>query len=135
MFFRKKIIRLPLLVVGLLSACASKPQLYPNEKLKIVGKAASAKDVEECMKLADDYVSSGKWKKVAKSAGTGAAVGGAGGAVLGAFSHNILGGALFGGAVGAAVGGTSAALSPDQVKRNFTNQCLADRGYKVIGWE
>lgn len=124
-----------LLLALFLAGCASRPQLYPNEKLKTVGKDASAKDVDECMKLADDYVSSGKWKKVAKGAGKGAAVGGAGGAVAGAFSHNILGGALFGGAVGAAVGGTSSALSPDQVKRNFTNQCLAERGYKVIGWD
>jgi hypothetical protein len=117
------------------AACASRPQLYPNEKLKTVGKEASQNDIDECMKLADDYVSSGKGKKIAAGAGKGAAVGAAGGAVAGAFHHNALGGGILGGAVGAAVGGTSSALSPDQVKRNFTNQCLSERGYKVIGWE
>ena len=86
----------------LIQGCASRPQLYPNDKLKRVGKDAADRDIEECMKLADDYVSSGKGKEIAKGAGKGAALGGVGGAVGGAFHRNALGGALFGGAVGAA---------------------------------
>jgi outer membrane lipoprotein SlyB len=118
-----------------LVSCASRPQLYPNTKYKQVGKDAADKDVDDCMKEADDFVESGKGKAIARGAGSGAAVGGAVGAVAGAFSHNILGGALLGGAVGATAGGAHAALSPDQIKRNYVNQCLHDRGYKVLGWD
>jgi hypothetical protein len=38
-------------------------------------------------------------------------------------------------AKGAACGGAAGALSPDQVKHRFVNQCLADKGYQVLGWD
>jgi uncharacterized membrane protein len=117
-----------------LGSCASSPQIYPNEKLQKVGKEGAARDVKECTALADDYVS-GKGKQVASGAGSGAAVGGATGAVAGIFSHNLLGGALFGSALGAAAGGASGAVSPNQAKHNFIDHCLAERGYKVVGWD
>lgn len=117
------------------SACASRPHLYPNDKLKQVGKEQGDKDIEECQQLASEYMSSGQGKEIAAGAGRGAVVGGATGAVFGALTGNVGRGALFGGAVGAASGGAHAAVSPDQVKRNFVNQCLHDRGYRVIGWK
>ena len=120
-----------LLVIG----CASRPQLYPNKKLQSVGKEQADRDIDDCKKLADNYLASGKGKAIASGAGSGAVVGAAAGAVLGAFTGNLGRGALHGGAVGGAVGGTSAAMSPDQVKRNFVNRCLAERGYEVIGWD
>lgn len=126
--------RFSLALLCLLTACASSPQFYPNEKLNSVGKEGAERDTKECTALADEYVS-GKGKAVAEGAGKGAAVGGATGAVAGAFSHNIFGGALFGSAIGAVAGGTSKALSPNQVKRNFINHCLQERGYKVVGWD
>jgi hypothetical protein len=118
-----------------LASCASRPQLYPNSKFKQVGKDGAKSDVDDCLKQADEFLESSQGKEIAEGAGSGAAVGGAVGAVGGAFSRNILGGALFGAAVGAAAGGASAALSPDQIKRSFVNQCLHDRGYKVLGWD
>jgi hypothetical protein len=117
-----------------LAACASRPQLYPNEKLQRGGKEAADRDIAECEKLADEYMTSGKGKQIASGAGKGAAVGGATGAVAGIFSRNILGGALIGSAIGATAGGASAAVSPDEVERSFVNQCLTERGYKVMGW-
>jgi hypothetical protein len=122
-------------VLALASGCAASPQLYPNEKLKSVGRDAADKDIEACEKLADDYMTSGKGKEIASGAGRGAAVGAVTGGVFGIFSHNILGGAVVGGAVGGAAGGAGAAVSPDQVKRNFINHCLEERGYKVMGWK
>ena len=130
----KKTCCLILLLVGL-GACASKPQLYPNEKLKAVGKQAAKKDVDRCIAEANDYLESGAGKKIAKGAGGGAAIGAAFGAISGAFTGNLGRGLVRGSAIGAGVGATGAALSPDQVKRNYVNQCLAEQGYQVIGWD
>ncbi len=129
----KKIITLIAFVV--LCSCASKPKLYPNQKLKSVGKEVASKDIEKCMKDADEYMESSEAKRITKGAGSGAAVGAAMGAVLGAFSGNLGRGALQGGAVGAAGGGVGAAISPDELERRYVNQCLADQGYQILGWE
>lgn len=129
----KKII--PFLIVILsLVGCASKPQLYPNEKLKSVGKDRAAQDIEECTDLAENYLESSKGKQVAKGAGAGAVVGAAVGGAFGLLTGNVGRGLVRGGTMGAAGGAASGAVSPDQVKRNFVNKCLSERGYEVIGW-
>lgn len=119
----------------LLVSCASRPQLYPNAKLKSVGKEASQKDVDKCIADAEAYLQSSKGKQVAKGAGAGAVVGAAMGTVAGLFTGNVGRGLVRGGAIGAAGGGAAGALSPDQVKQRYVNQCLADQGYQVIGWD
>lgn len=124
-----------LLVLLVLVSCASRPQLYPNQKLKTEGKEASDKVIDQCIADADAYLKSSKGKKIAKSAGGGAAIGAAMGAVGGLFTGNLGGGLMRGGAVGAAAGGTVGALSPDEIKRRYVNKCLADQGYEVIGWD
>ena len=118
-----------------LSSCASRPKLYPNETLKAKGKEASEVDIDQCIKDAETYLDSSKGKKIVKSAGFGAAVGGAMGAVAGAFYGDIGGGAARGAAIGGAGGAVSGTLTPDQVKHRYVNQCLADKGYNVIGWD
>jgi outer membrane lipoprotein SlyB len=119
----------------IISSCASRPKLYPNQKFKSVGKEAAKKDVDKCIAEADDYLESSKGKKVAKGAGAGAAIGAAMGAVGGMFTGNMGSGLVRGGAIGAAGGGTAGALSPDQMKQRYVNQCLADKGYRVLGWD
>src|SRR5206468_10056057 len=68
---------LTLVLAGLLAlgGCASSqsPVLYPNAKLKQVGREQADRDIAECRKLAGDYVQSTAAKDVAK----GTAVGGA----------------------------------------------------------
>ncbi|MEA9357664.1 hypothetical protein SHI21_15650 [Bacteriovorax sp. PP10] len=117
-----------------LASCASRPKLYPNETLKAKGKEASEADIDQCLKDADTYLDSSEGKKIVKSAGFGAAVGGAMGAVAGAFYGDIGGGAARGAAIGGTGGAVSGSLTPDQVKHRYVNQCLADKGYNVIGW-
>lgn len=124
-----------LLVLIFLGSCASKPQLYPNEKLKQSGKAAAQSEVDHCMAEADDYLKSSKGKQVAKGAGSGAAIGAAIGTVAGLFTGNIGRGLLRGSAMGAAGGAVNGGLSPDQIKQRYVNQCLSDKGYQVIGWD
>ena len=123
------------LMLILLAACASKPQLYPNQKFKNVGKDKARKDINRCIADAEEYLESSKGKQVAKGAGAGAAIGSAMGAVSGMFTGNLGRGLLRGGAIGAVGGGAAGALSPDQIKRNYVNQCLADKGYRVLGWD
>jgi uncharacterized membrane protein len=124
-----------LFLILLITACASRPQLYPNTKLKSVGKEAAKKDIDRCIADADDYLESSKGKNIAKGAGAGAAIGAAMGAVGGLLTGNMGRGLIRGGAVGAAGGGVAGALTPDQIKHRFVNQCLADKGYQVLGWD
>jgi len=117
------------------SSCASRPKLYPNDTLKKRGKEASQKDIDQCLADADTYLESPTGKKMVKSAGAGAVVGGAIGAVAGIFSGNMARGAAQGAAMGGVGGAAGGALSPDQVKHNFVNQCLSEKGYRVLGWD
>ena len=125
----------PLLAFVTFFSCASRPQLYPNDKLKMMGKQAAKKDIDRCIADAEAYLESSKGKKIAKGAGAGAAIGAAMGAVGGMFTGNMGRGLVRGGAIGAAGGGVAGALSPDEIKKRFVNQCLAEKGYQVLGWE
>jgi uncharacterized protein YcfJ len=125
----------PIVLILTLTSCASKPVLYPNAKLKKVGKEASKRDIERCQDEADEFLESPRGKQILKSAGKGAIAGSAIGAVTGLLSGDIIGGALFGGAVGGTAGGVGEALSPDEIERRYVNRCLHNKGYEVIGWE
>lgn len=118
-----------------LVGCASGPQLYPNEKLKRVGKDQADRDIKECENMADNYLKSSKGKQVAKSAGAGAVVGAAVGGAFGLLTGNVGRGLGQGAVIGGAGGAARGAVSPDQIKRNFVNRCLAEKGYEVIGWD
>ncbi len=119
----------------LLVGCASRPKLYPNAKLKSMGKANAEADVDRCIADGDEYLESSKGKQIAKSAGAGAVVGAAMGTVAGMFTGNLGGGLVRGGAIGAAGGGAAGAVSPDQLKRRYVNECLGEKGYRVLGWD
>ncbi|MBT7608963.1 MAG: cell envelope biogenesis protein OmpA [Bacteriovoracaceae bacterium] len=124
-----------IIFVGLLGACASKPVLYPNQKLKKVGKEAGLEDISLCMDQSEKYIESGAGKRILKGAGSGSIIGAAMGAVSGLITGDVVGGLASGAAVGAVGGGASAAISPDQLRQAYTNKCLSDKGYKVIGWD
>lgn len=122
-----------------------RPVLYPNEQYRRVGDAAAARDVEDCMRLAEGYTSgSGGGSTVAKDAARDSAVGAATGAAVGAAGGAIYGNAGRGAAAGAAGGATAGLLSrlfrggsaqPDPIYANFVNRCLQERGYEPIGWK
>jgi len=118
-----------------LVSCASRPQLYPNDKLRSGGKEQSKIAIDECLAEADAYLESSKGKQVVKGAGRGAAIGGAIGAVSGFFSGNWARGAVSGAAIGGTAGGVSQAVSPDQLKQRYAEKCLSEKGYQVIGWD
>ena len=133
-----------LFVVGLISllfitGCAEKrPVLYPNYHLKQVGMSRADADINECIRLANEYVKDRAGerilKKTATNAAVGAAAGAAGAAVLG---HNVGKGAAAGAAVTGAATLTRGVLKsddPDPLFRRYVEKCLREKGYSVIGW-
>lgn len=138
------ILCLSLIVLG---CAAQRPVLYPNAQLKRAGTSAAERDIDQCMRQADDYVrSGGEGGKALESAGSGAAagavIGAAGGAAGGAIVGHAGTGAAIGAASGGAAGATRAAIhemfrkrGPSPVYKNFVNRCLRDKGYDPIGWQ
>jgi OmpA family protein len=134
---------IPLLVS--VAACAPRrPVLYPNEQMQRVGPQVAERDIDDCMRRADQYVSSGArgaqaTRDVAGStaigAGTGAAIGAVGGAVTGNAGEGAAVGAATGGTAGLLGGIFGASSQPDPVYVNFVERCLRERGYDPIGWK
>jgi len=133
--------------IAALVGCASqRPVLYSNAHLNQVGTTAAERDIELCMRTAEDYVASGgrtgkALEGAAVGGGTGVAVGAAagaaGGAIVGRAGTAAAVGAAGGGAAGVTRGlihGLSGRHDPDPVYRNFVNRCLRERGYDPIGW-
>ena len=124
----------------LMSACAKKrPVLYPNATYTAAGKTAAEIDINDCIQLAADHGhATDQGKKVAgstaKGAAVGAAVGGAVGLVTGRPGRGLAAGAAGGGAGGLTRGAMKSG-DPDEIERRFVEQCLRDKGYKVIGWK
>jgi outer membrane lipoprotein SlyB len=123
----------------LLAGCASQsPVLYPNAYLKSVGETQAQTDIEDCCKMAGEYVKNNPGAKVVG----GVIVGGAGGAIVGgavgAVTGSIGRGAAIGGVAGATSGlirGIYKASQPSPVYKAFVNHCLRDKGYEPLGWE
>ena len=138
-------VRRPLFAIGLLlllAGCAEpRPVLYPDARYHAAGPDRIESDVRACRDMAEAAGASGgddRTTRVATQTATGAAVGGASGGAVGAITGSPGQGAAIG-AVGAATAGFVKALlrppRPSGTYRNFTNRCLAERGYDVVGWE
>lgn len=128
-----------LLGVLLLAACSHpRPVVYPDERYKAGGEEAAKADADLCLKEAKAYLKANPAKRVAKRTGVGAMFGAAMGAVFGAFTGNYRRAIAEGAAVGAAGGllhGAYEAGSPDEVQRAYTQRCMAEKGWSVIGWK
>ena len=127
-------------ILALAGCAAQRPVLYPNAKLKQVGEAAARRDVDDCIRLAEEYgAKQGGADRAARQGASGAVIGGVTGAVAGAVGHGNVGErAVQGAAVGGAAAGTHGAINADEpgaLHKNFVSRCLRDRGYEVIGWQ
>jgi hypothetical protein len=123
-----------------LYGCATqRPVLYPNAKYKQVGPEVAQRDVDDCIRFAEQSgVSHSAGGKVARSGAEGAAVGGAAGAGAGAVRGDVGERAATGAAAGAAAAATRGAIhsgEPGSVYKGFVQRCLRERGYDVIGWK
>ena len=140
------VIIFPAAMAALVGCGSQRPVLYPNAHLNQVGTTAAERDVDLCMRRAEDYVTSGgrtgkALEGAAVGGGTGAAVGAAagaaGGAIVGRAGTAAAVGAAGGGAAGVTYGlihGLSGRHDPDPVFKSFVNRCLRERGYDPIGW-
>jgi hypothetical protein len=120
-------------------SCAKKPVLYDNAKYKQVGKSGAEKNIEECMKKAKEAGAKGEGKLATSgyNAARGAAGGAAGGAIAGTIYNGKVGRGLGAGAAGGAASSFIYSMmgrEPDPIFRNYVNTCLAERGFKTIGW-
>ena len=115
------------LITASCSSAPSRPSLYPNQTAKERGTENANKDIDECLKESENFLQTAEGKKlkdsmnpssVSTSIGFGFGTGGSG---IG---------------LGLGTGSNRSRLSgEEQVRRNFTNQCLVNKGYQVVGWE
>lgn len=128
-----------LLLILALAACAHpKPVLYPDERYKAEGEQAAKTDIDKCVADAKIYLKNNPAKRIARRTGIGGVFGVAIGAVFGAFTGNYARAISEGAAVGAAGGAVHGAFeagSPDEIQRAYTQRCLAEKGWTVIGWK
>ena len=129
-----------LLLVGCATPIA-KPAFYPNAHYQRVGPAQANVDAQYCAELAQQS-DIGAVNKV--DAGRSAAAGAAGVATAGVVGsvlsgnkpslRDITAGAAAIGAGGAAATAAGQSVGGSSLYRQFVHQCLAERGYQVIGW-
>ena len=127
-----------------LTGCATpiaKPAFYPNAHYQHVGPAQAQADAQACGNLAQQSeISAVNKADAGRSAAAGAAGVGAAGVVGSLLSgnkpdlKNIAAGAAAIGAGGAAATAAGQSIGGSALYRQFVQQCLAERGYHVIGW-
>lgn len=135
---------LALAAAVVVSGCATpvaKPAFYPNAHYQRVGPAQAEADAQACANLAQqsDVGSVNKMDAAQAGAAGAAGVGTAGvvGSVLSGRKpdlKNIAAGAAAIGAGGAAATAAGQSVGGSGLYRRFVQQCLAERGYQVIGW-
>ena len=137
-----KKLAISLLIFALLSCASYKPILDQNEKFLSTADEQRQHEIAQCKKEADDYLDQIKAERAAREAGRNAIIGGVVGTAIGALSgkglKSTLIGTAFGAGLGAAVGALSVAgedkVKPDVIKQRYVANCLAKKGYSVIGW-
>ena len=127
-----------------LTGCATpiaKPAFYPNAHYQQVGPAQAQVDAQACANLAQQSeVTAVNKVDAGRSAAAGAAGVGTAGVVGSLLSgnkpdlKNIAAGAAAIGAAGAAATAAGQSVGGSALYRQFVQQCLAERGYHVIGW-
>jgi outer membrane lipoprotein SlyB len=125
-------------LVLLLAACAPRPVLYRDDAYDTRGgKPAADAAVKDCRAKAKEDVGHLNLRPVASHTGWGAATGAAMGAVTGLITGDLGKAAASGAAIGGAAGlggGAYEASRPDQVERAYTDRCLSEKGWTVLGW-
>lgn len=95
-----------LVLVGASGCTSQRPVLYPNEQFKRVGSSVAERDIDDCMRQAEEYVASnGRTGNAVQGAATGAATSASIGAAAGAAGGAVVGRGVTGAAIGAASGG------------------------------
>ena len=127
------------ILLGVAGCATQKPVLYPNAKYNHVGPEIARRDVDECIRFAEQHgVTHSSGEKAVRSGAGGAVIGGAAGAGAGAVRGSVGHDAGVGAAAGAAAGVARGAIQsgePGSVYKGFVQRCLREKGYDVIGWK
>lgn len=128
----------------LLTGCATpiaQPAFYPNAHYQRVGPGQAQLDAQACANLAQQSeVTAVNKVDAGRSAAAGAVGVGTAGVVGSLLSgnkpdlKNIAAGAAAVGVGGAAATAAGQSVGGSALYRQFVQQCLAERGYHVIGW-
>lgn len=131
--------------VAALAGCATpvaKPAFYPNAHYQRVGPAQAQADAQACAELAQQSevgaVNKTDAGRVAAAGAAGVATAGVVGSLLSGHKpdvKNIAAGAAAIGAGGAAATAAGQSVGGSGMYRQFVQHCLAERGYKVMGWQ
>ena len=129
-------------LIFLILSCSYSPILDENVKYRNTPEEIVERDIDNCTQRAENYLKGRKMKRAGKAAVRKGAIGAFFGAIFGIFTGDIdrvVKGAATGAAVGGVVGAGSVAgqgsVTPDQIKQNYINNCLARKGYVVLGWD
>jgi len=130
---------LAVLLVVVAGCGARRPTVYLGEQPTSDAAAAADADIDACLEVGTRYRSPGHGSgAVARDTAVGGTVGAAAGAAGGAIWGNAGRGAATGAAAGAAgtfVGSLLRRNPPDPAYRAAVDQCLADRGHRVLTWD
>lgn len=121
------------MLLSLIAGCSSKPsrpKLYPNALYNTKGAEGIKTDIDECLAKAQDYLNTPEGKELKMGIQTrhssfGTSVG------FGFGSSRRSG---FGVGFGQTYGNRDSLSSEEKVIRIFTNECLEEKGYQVLGW-
>ena len=119
------------LFLSALTSCSStpsRPELYPNQTLKDKGNDKAQADINECLKESEDYLKTPEGEKLRKNADSSSV------SVGTSLGFGFGSGTSLGLGVGLGNGHNRSLSGEEQVRRNYTNQCLVNRGYQIVGW-
>jgi hypothetical protein len=128
-----------LVVAAAAASCSpTRPALYPNQKLETADPGVTQQEIDQCIQQARAHYGGGKSKDVAASTAGAAAVGAGVGAAVGAVGGHAGRGAARGAAGGAAGGlmrGLFRSREPNGLEKRYVEACLAEKGYRTLGWQ
>ena len=116
--------------VSFTCGCSTKrPVLYPNNKLQEIGRTKAEHDISNCIELSQQAgIKSSQGGKIFEKTAKGGVKG----------ATRVGRGAGIGAAAGSMNGfidGFFSSRDPDPVQKRFVEECLSDKGYKLIGWQ
>jgi hypothetical protein len=130
---------LAVLVAAAVGCGPRRPTVYLGEHPTAASETKAEGDIDACMEVGTRYRSPGHGGgAVARNTAVGGTVGAAAGAAGGAIWGNAGRGAATGaaaGAAGALVGTLLRRPPPDPAYQAAVEQCLADRGLRVLTWD
>ncbi len=131
-----------LLIFSLIS-CSYKPILDENYKYQTTSQKEIKQDIKDCEERADNHLKGLKAERAAKEGvrrgAIGAFFGGIFSFIFGGSTSSLIKGIGIGAGVGAASGVVLTAgegkITPDKFKQRYVSNCLAKKGYQVLGFQ